>query len=53
MWKDIHNVGFDGFTHIEYGNKILAVFNFHCINKISIRPIDKPLVESSINNVQY
>jgi len=48
MWKDIYDAGFDGFTHIEFGNKVLAIFNFHCIDKISIRPINAPL-----NEIEY
>ena len=43
MWKDIYDAGFDGFTHTEFGNKILAIFNFHCIDKISIKPINKSI----------
>ena len=50
MWKDIYDAGFDGFTHMEFGNKILAIFNFHCIDKISIKPIDMPLNESMQND---
>lgn len=39
MWKDIHDAGFDGFTHIEFGKKILALFDFKCMDKISIKPV--------------
>lgn len=46
MWKDIYDAGFDGFTHNEFGHMILAIFNFHCIDKISINPINVKLVES-------
>ena len=46
MWKDIYDAGFDGFTHIEFGNKILAIFDFHCIDKISINPINARINES-------
>jgi len=28
MWKDIQDAGFDGFTHIEFGNRVLALFDF-------------------------
>lgn len=49
MWKDIHDAGFDGFTHIEFGNKVLGLFNLHCIDKISIRPIDVKINESNDN----
>ena len=49
MWKDIHDAGFDGFTHIEFGNKVLALFNIYYIDKISIKPIDAKLAESYCN----
>lgn len=39
MWKDIHDAGFDGFTHLEFGKKILALFDFKCMDKISIKPV--------------
>ena len=39
MWKDIYDAGFDGFTHIEFGNKVLALFDLKCIDKISIKPV--------------
>ena len=39
MWKDIYDAGFNGFTHIEFGEKVLAIFQFECIDKISISPI--------------
>ena len=42
MWKDIYDAGFNGFTHSEFRNKILAIFSFKCIDKISIHPINKP-----------
>ena len=45
MWKDIYDAGFDGFTHTEFGSKVLSIFNFHCIEKISINPINAPLNE--------
>ena len=45
MWKDIYDAGFDGFTHVEFGKKILALFDFKCMDKISIQPVDKPLDE--------
>ena len=47
MWKDIYDAGFDGFTHIEFGKRVLALFNFQCIDKISIRPINAKLNESN------
>lgn len=50
MWKDIYDAGFDGFTHVEFGSKVLSIFNFHCIDKISIRPIDKQLNEDIQNS---
>ena len=46
MWKDIYDAGFDGFTHTEFGHIILAIFNFHCIDKISIQPINRVVAES-------
>lgn len=46
MWKDIYDAGFDGFTHNEFGNKVLSIFNFHCIDKISVKPIDGLLNEN-------
>ena len=39
MWKDIYDAGFDGFTHFEFGKKILALFDFKCMDKISIKPV--------------
>ena len=47
MWKDIYDAGFDGFTHLEFGKKILALFDFKCMDKISIKPIDAKLNESN------
>ena len=46
MWKDIYDAGFDGFTHFEFGKKILALFDFKCMNKISINPVNTKLNES-------
>lgn len=46
MWKDIYDAGFDGFTHTEFGHTILAIFNFNCINKISIQPVNNNINES-------
>ena len=45
MWKDIYDAGFDGFTHIEFGKQILALFDFKCMDKISINRVDKHLDE--------
>ena len=45
MWKDIHDAGFDGFMHHEFGQKVLALFDLRCIGKISAEPIGKPLNE--------
>jgi hypothetical protein len=39
MWKDIYDAGFDGFVQTEFNHKILAIFTFKCIDKISIYPI--------------
>lgn len=39
MWKDIYDVGFAGFTHQEFGHKILALFDLKCIEKISTSPV--------------
>ena len=50
MWKDIYDAGFDGFTHIEFGNKVLALFNLKCIDKISVKPIDRLLNEDIQSN---
>lgn len=46
MWKDIHDAGFDGFTHFEFGKQILALFGFRCMDKISIKPVAKKIDES-------
>lgn len=43
MWKDIYDAGFDGFTHVEFQSKIMALFNFNCIDRVSIKPVSKPL----------
>ena len=40
MWKDIYDAGFAGFTHQEFGHKILALFDLKCIEKISIKPVE-------------
>ena len=50
MWKDIYDAGFDGFTHIEFGNKVLALFDLKCIDKISVKPIDRLLNEDIQSN---
>lgn len=47
MWKDIYDAGFSGFMHIEFGSRCLAIFDFHCIDKISIQPIQKALQEDN------
>ena len=47
MWKDIYDAGFDGFTHQEFGHKILALFNLKYIDKISVKPANKTLNEDS------
>ncbi len=39
MWKDIYDAGFAGFTHQEFGHKILALFDLKCIEKISTSPV--------------
>lgn len=41
MWKDIHAAGFNGFTHTEFGNKIIALFSICDIKKICINKITK------------
>ena len=46
MWKDIHDAGFDGFTHFEFGKQILALFDFKCMDKISVQSVSKPLNEN-------
>lgn len=48
MWKDIHDAGFDGFTHFEFGKKILALFEFKCMDKISIKPVEVRAIESQV-----
>ena len=35
MWADIYNKGFNGFTHDEFGNKIIALFEIDLLDKIS------------------
>ena len=52
MWKDIHDAGFDGFTHFEFGKQILALFDFKCMDKISIRPAAKKIDESKQTYLQ-
>ena len=51
MWKDIHDAGFDGFMHIEFGQKVLALFDLRCIGKISPKPVDSPLDEKQKNRL--
>lgn len=45
MWKDIHDAGFDGFTHFEFGKRILALFDFKCMDKISIKPVKQSALD--------
>lgn len=54
MWKDIHDAGFNGFTHTEFGNKILAIFDIKCIDKISANPLksSRMLAESKQTYLQ-
>lgn len=47
MWKDIYDAGFDGFTHQEFGHKILALFDLKYIDKISVKPASKQVNEAS------
>ena len=47
MWKDIYDAGFDGFTHQEFGHKILGLFDFKQIDKISMKPVSKQVNEAS------
>ena len=49
MWKDIHDVGFDGFTNVEFGKQILALFDFKCMDKISVQQASKPLNEDEVS----
>ena len=49
MWKDIYDAGFDGFMHFEFGKKIIALFNFKCMDKISIKPV-KAIVNEKLKN---
>ena len=49
MWKDIYDAGFAGFTHQEFGHKILALFDLKCIDKISVNPISMALDEKQKN----
>ena len=49
MWKDIYDAGFDGFMHIEFGSKVLALFDLKCIDKISVNPISMALNEKQKN----
>ena len=49
MWKDIYDAGFDGFMHIEFEHKILALFDLKCIDKISVSPISMALNEKQKN----
>ena len=54
MWKDIYDAGFDGFTHFEFGKKILALFDFKCMDKISIKPTKvNNMVAKTSNNKFY
>lgn len=47
MWKDIHDAGFDGFTHFEFGKRILALFDFKCMDKISVHPVKQSALNES------
>ena len=42
MWKDIFDAGFQGFTHMEFNRRIMAIFSFRCIDKITVRPVGGP-----------
>jgi hypothetical protein len=46
MWKDIFDAKFNGFMHHEFGKKIIALFTFKCIDKISIKPINTIIYEN-------
>jgi hypothetical protein len=50
MWKDIFDAKFNGFMHHEFGKKIIAIFTFKCIDKISVKPINNLLAESHISS---
>ena len=52
MWKDIYDAGFDGFTHQEFGHKILALFDLKYIDKISVKPVSKQVNEASRLSLQ-
>ena len=52
LWKDIYDAGFGGFTHVEFGKQILALFDFKCMDKISIKPAIKKIDESKQTYLQ-
>lgn len=41
FWADIYEAGFDGFTHVEFGNQVLALFSIKFIDKISVNRVDE------------
>jgi len=58
MWKDIHDAGFDGFIHEEFGQKVLALFDLRCIGKISANPVNKKqrgdqILAEKTSNISY
>lgn len=42
MWRDIHEAGFSGFTHVEFGHQVLALFSIDAIDKISATKVTRP-----------
>ena len=44
MWSDIAKAGFSGFTHTEFGHRMLALFDITDI--ASVKKIDMPMNES-------
>lgn len=42
MWRDIYEAGFSGFTHVEFGHQVLALFSIDAIDKISATKVKHP-----------
>lgn len=39
MWKDIQLAGFNGFTHVEFNSRIIALFSIAQIDKVCLQKI--------------
>lgn len=52
MWKDIYDAGFDGFTHIEFGRQVLALFKIDDIDHTYVSLAKRPISENKETYMQ-